>query len=155
MQAKQDRCLGQLLLWCQSAWGHIFMQGSTRPTHSATLLCTRCNWKIVSNVNNELGMAVVVCIYVCLQYLNTVSILCITTGLQVFRVQGRWRPTSFFNSKYLFLCLTVYYGHPLKSSMQMHQSKPVCMMMVTGNLRECQLTTIFKATGSGDIYSAD
>ena len=60
------------------------MQGSTRPAHSATLLWTHCNWKIVSNVDNELGMAVVVCIYVCFQYLNTVSSLCILTGLQVF-----------------------------------------------------------------------
>ena len=46
-------------------------------------------------------MAVMVCIYVCLQYLHTVSSLCITTGLQVFRVQGRWRTTSYLNSKYL------------------------------------------------------
>ena len=72
MQAKQDRCLGQLLLLCSSAWGHINMQGSIRPTHSATLLWTHCNWKLVSNVDDELGIAVVVCIYVCLQYFTFV-----------------------------------------------------------------------------------
>ena len=32
---KQNKtCLGQLLLLCRSAWGHINMQGSTRPAHS-------------------------------------------------------------------------------------------------------------------------
>ena len=37
------------------------MQGSTRPAHSQLHYC---NWKIVSNVDDELGMAVVVCIYI-------------------------------------------------------------------------------------------
>ena len=43
-----------------------YMQGSTRPAHSTTLLLTHCNWKVLSNVDDELGMAVMVCIYICL-----------------------------------------------------------------------------------------
>ena len=72
--------------------GAHYIQGSTRPAHSATLFRTHCNWKIVSNVDDELGIAVMVCIYVCLQYLNTVS--SITTGLH-FEFRGAGAPRVF------------------------------------------------------------